>query len=142
MPAVRRNEFIPFSPRQMFELVNNVEAYPEFLPWCAGARKDRETADGIVATLTVAKGPMQHSFTTKNTNREFERIEMGLLKGPFKQLHGVWRFDDAPGGCKVSLELDFEFSNRLLASAMSKVFQLLTGSMVEAFRLRAATLYG
>ncbi|MDA0822120.1 MAG: type II toxin-antitoxin system RatA family toxin [Proteobacteria bacterium] len=142
MPAVQRNEFIPFSPKQMFDLVNNVEAYPEFLPWCSKARKERVTEDGIVATLTVAKGPMQHSFTTKNTNREFERIEMGLIAGPFKSLHGVWRFDEQPGGCKVSLELDFEFSNRILAAALSKIFQMLTGSMVEAFRQRAASLYG
>ena len=85
---------------------------------------------------------MQHSFTTKNTNREFERIEMGLIAGPFKRLHGVWRFDEQPGGCKVSLELDFEFSNRILSAALSKIFQILTGSMVDAFRQRAASLYG
>ena len=142
MPAVRRKEFIPFTARQMFDLVNNVEAYPEFLPWCAKARRDRVTDDGIVATLTVAKGPLQHSFTTKNTNVGYERIEMGLLEGPFRRLHGVWRFDEVPGGCKISLELDFEFSNRLLAAALSKAFQLMTGSMVDAFRVRATQLYG
>lgn len=142
MPAVQRAAFIPFSSRQMFELVNDVEAYPEFLPWCSDARLERREADGIVATLTVAKGPMHHSFTTENHNREFDRIEMHLLKGPFKRLHGVWRFDEAPGGCTVALDLDFEFSNRILAAALSKVFHLLTASMVDAFRQRAAIVYG
>jgi ribosome-associated toxin RatA of RatAB toxin-antitoxin module len=142
MPAVRTTEFIPFSARQMFELVNDVEAYPEFLPWCSNARLERCTAEGIVATVTVAKGPMHHAFTTENRNREYDRIEMGLVKGPFKRFHGVWRFDEAPGGCHVSLNLDFEFSNRLFAAALSKVFKVITGSMVQAFRQRAQRLYG
>jgi ribosome-associated toxin RatA of RatAB toxin-antitoxin module len=142
MPAVQRAEFIPFSPRQMFELVCDIESYPEFLPWCSDARLERRLDDGIVASLTIAKGPMHHSFTTKNRNREFDRIEMSLLEGPFKRLHGVWRFDDAPGGCTVALEMDFEFSNRLLAAALSRVFQKITASMVDAFRQRAAVLYG
>lgn len=142
MPAVNRAEFIPFSARQMFELVSDVKSYPEFLPWCRAAQVERETDQGIVATLTVAKGPMRHSFTTENLNREFDRIEMHLLKGPFKRLHGVWRFDEAPGGCSVALDLEFEFANRILAKAASKVFHVLTSSMVDAFRQRAATLYG
>lgn len=142
MPAVKTAEIIPVSSKQMFELVNDIEAYPEFLPWCSDARIERRIDNGIVATVTVAKGPMHHSFTTANHNREFDRIEMGLLKGPFKRFHRVWRLDDAPGGCKVSLDLDFEFSNRLLAAALSKVFQVITGSMVQAFRQRARDLYG
>ncbi len=142
MPAVRTTEFIPFSARQMFELVNDVEVYPEFLPWCSNARLERRTEHGIIATVTVAKGPMHHAFTTENRNREYDRIEMGLVKGPFKRFHGVWRFEEAPGGCNVSLNLDFEFSNRLLAAALSKVFKVITSSMVEAFRQRAQRLYG
>lgn len=142
MPAVKTAELIPVSSKQMFALVNDIESYPDFLPWCSDARIERRIENGIVATVTVAKGPMHHSFTTENHNREFDRIEMGLLKGPFKRFHGVWRFDDAPGGCKVSLDLDFEFSNRLLAAALSKVFQVITGSMVAAFRQRARDLYG
>ena len=142
MPAVRTAEFIPFSARQMFELVNDVEAYPEFLPWCSDARVKRRTGDGIVATVTVAKGPMHHAFTTENHNREYDRIEMSLVRGPFKRFHGVWRFEDAPNGCNVSLNLDFEFSSKLLAAALSKVFTVITGSMVQAFRERAQRLYG
>jgi ribosome-associated toxin RatA of RatAB toxin-antitoxin module len=142
MPAVKSTELIPVSAKQMFELVNDVESYPEFLPWCSAARIERRTENGIVATVTVAKGPMHHSFTTENHNREFDQIEMGLLEGPFKRFHGVWRFADAPGGCRASLDLDFEFSSRLLAAALSKVFQVITGSMVQAFRQRAKDLYG
>ena len=142
MPAVQRAEFVPFSSRQMFELVNDVESYPEFLPWCSHARLDRRLEDGIVATLTLSKGPMHHSFTTENRNRKFDKIEMRLLEGPFKRFHGVWRFNDAPGGCRISLDMEFEFSSRILAKALSKVFTLVSASMVDAFRQRAARLYG
>ena len=142
MPAVRTAEFIPFSARQMFELVNDIEAYPEFLPWCSDARVERRTGNGIVATVTISKGSMHHAFTTENHNREYDRIEMGFVKGPFKRFHGVWRFEDAPGGCNVMLNLDFEFSSKLLATALSKVFKMITGSMVQAFRQRAQRLYG
>ena len=142
MHAVRTAEFIPYTPRQMFELVNDVEAYPAFLPWCADARLDRRLPHGIIATLTVKKGPLHHSFTTENRNVEHERIEMSLLEGPFKRLHGVWHFDAAPGGCHVSLNLEFEFKSRLLSNALAKIFGGLTGSMVTAFRDRARALYG
>ncbi len=142
MPEVRTAEFIPYSQQQMFELVNDVNAYPQFLPWCRAARVERRLDQGIVATLTISKGPLQHSFTTENRNTGHERIEMALIEGPFKRFHGVWRFDPAPGGCNVSLDLDFEFSNGLLARALSKVFKLLTTSMVDAFRERARHLYG
>ena len=97
MPEVRTAEFIPYSKEQMFELVNDVNAYPQFLPWCSAARVERRLEHGIVATLTVSKGPLQHSFTTENRNTGHERIEMALLEGPFKRFHGVWRFDEMPG---------------------------------------------
>lgn len=142
MPAVQRAEFVPFSSRQMFELVNDIESYPEFLPWCSAARLERRVEDVVVATLTLGKGPLHHSFTTENRNREFDQIEMRLLEGPFKRFHGVWRFNDAPGGCRISLDLEFEFSNRIVAKASSKVFAMVTGSMVDSFRQRAASLYG
>ncbi len=142
MPEVRTAEFIPYSKQQMFELVNDVDAYPQFLPWCSAARVERRLENGIVATLTISKGPLQHSFTTENRNSSHDRIEMALLEGPFKRFHGVWRFDEAPGGCNVSLDLDFEFSSGLFTRALSKVFRLLTTSMVDAFRTRARDLYG
>ena len=142
MPTVQRTEFAPYSPRQMFELVTDVRSYPEFLPWCSNARVKRCAASGVVATLEVKKGPLHHSFTTTNTHHEYERIELRLLDGPFKQLQGMWRFKAVPGGCQIALDLDFEFSNRLLANALSKVFQMITASMVEAFQQRAQALYG
>jgi len=142
MPAVRTAEIIPVSSKQMFELVNDIEAYPEFLPWCSDARIERQFRNGIVATVSVAKGPMHQSFTTENHNREFDRIEMGLLKGPFKHFRGVWRFDDVSDGCRVSFDLDFEFSNRLLAIALSKIFETITESMIKAFRRRARDIHG
>ena len=142
MPAVKRTEFVPYSSRQMFELVNDIESYPEFLPWCNQARLEPNVEEGIVATLTITKGPLHYSFTTENKNREFDYIEMRLLEGPFKHLYGVWHFDDAPGGCRISLDLEFEFPNRMLLTPLSKVFSAIINSMVGAFRQRAAQLYG
>lgn len=142
MTAVNTAEFIPYSPQQMFELVNDIEAYPQFLPWVRTGKVERRTDKSIVATLMVANGPLKHSFTTENRLSEFERIEMHLIKGPFKRFNGVWRFDATAGGCNVALNLEFEFSNRLLAGALAKVFKMLTSSMVSAFRNRAQALYG
>ncbi len=141
MTEVKTAELMPYTARQMFELVNDVEAYPAFLPWCRAARIERRDAARIVATLTVAKGPLHHSFTTENRIVEHAQIEMSLVAGPFRHFHGMWRFQPAPGGCRVSLELEFDFANRLLASALNKVFRVLTGSMVTAFRDRARDIY-
>jgi len=142
MPAIKTTEFVPFSARQMFDLVNDIESYPEFLPWCSDARLERHIEHGLIATLTLSKGPLRYSFTTENTTRDFDRIEMRLIEGPFKLFNGIWRFVDAPDGCRVSLDLEFEFSNRLLAAALSTVFTRVAGSMVNSFRQQAARLYG
>ena len=142
MTAVTAAEVIPYTPQQMFDLVNDVEDYPRFLPWCRDARIDERSSGSIVATLTIAKGPLHHAFTTRNVLTVPSRIDMQLVAGPFRRFQGVWRFEEAAGGCRVSLDLEFEFSNRVLSSALGKVFKGLTASMVGAFRERARQRYG
>lgn len=141
MHEISRSELVPFAPEQMFELVRDIESYPEFLPWCRAAKILRRTEQGVIATLSIAKGAIQHSFTTENLNELNREIEMRLVDGPFKQLHGFWRFEKVGTGCRVALNLRFEFANRIIALGLAPVFKVITGSMVDAFRDRAYLVY-
>ena len=142
MHEISRIEMVPFAPEQMFELVKDIESYPEFLPWCRAARILRRTEQGVIASLSIAKGKIQHSFTTENLNAlNNSQIEMRLVDGPFKQFHGFWRFEPIESGCKVALNLQFEFASRLIAFGLAPVFKVITGTMVEAFRDRAFRVY-
>ena len=126
----------------MYALVDDVPRYPEFLPWCVKAEVLAQTEATMRARVSVAKGALSYSFTTDNVRRPPESIEMTLVDGPFKRLQGAWRFVDTPLGCKVSLALEFEFANRLLALTLSPLFKAVTGSMVASFRQRAEALHG
>lgn len=141
MHEISRFELVPFAPEQMFELVRDIESYPEFLPWCRTAKILRSTEQGVVATLSIAKGKIEHSFTTENRNAPNSQIEMRLVDGPFKQFHGFWRFEQIESGCKVALNLRFEFASKILAIGLAPVFKVITGTMVEAFRDRAFLVY-
>ena len=142
MQEISRIEMVPFAPEQMFELVKDIESYPEFLPWCRAAKILRRSEEGVIASLSIAKGKIQHSFTTENLNASNNsQIEMRLVDGPFKQFHGFWQFEPIESGCRVALNLRFEFANRLIALGLSPVFKAITGTMVEAFRERAFRVY-
>ncbi|GAA0204008.1 type II toxin-antitoxin system RatA family toxin [Kangiella japonica] len=143
MKTVKRQALLPYSAQQMFELVNDIEKYPEFLPNCVGATELERTETEVVASLAVAKGGFEKTFTTKNTNNPYDSIDMKLVDGPFKHLDGRWVFtslDDK--ACKIELEVNFEFSNILTSMAFSSVFNHLAESFVEAFSKRAAVVYG
>ena len=134
---------MPFTSRQMFALVNDVESYPAFLPWCSAAGIEDGGEDHLVATITLSLGKIQQSVTTRNTLRPGKRIDMELVRGPLRHLRGVWRFDDVDGGnCRVSLDLDFEFKNKILKLALDKAFGHLSYASVDAFRNRAGQVYG
>lgn len=142
MPKVHREALVPFTPAQMFALVNDVERYPEFLPGCAGARILDETEHSMRAQLTLSKGGMQQSFTTENRWQGNESLTMKLAEGPFRYLNGEWRFvalGDA--GCRISLDVDFEFTSLLVGLAFGPAFQRLMGSLVDAFQQRAQEVY-
>ncbi len=142
MAEVHQSAIVAFSAAQMFALVNDVSRYPEFLPWCEKAECLAQTLDTMRARLTVAKGRLRYVFTTDNRQTPFLQLEMRLVDGPFKRLHGVWRFVDNPLGSRVSLDLEFEFANRILAAALSPLFKTITGSLVNSFKQRADDLYG
>lgn len=126
----------------MFALVNDVNAYPEFLPGCLGSKLISQTTTEIVASLDVGKGPVKQSFTTRNTLEQYNRIEMALVSGPFKRLHGVWTFTElSPTSCKIMLSIEFELSG-MLKFAFGGVFSQVANAMVDSFSKRAKAVYG
>ncbi|MBU1310033.1 MAG: SRPBCC family protein [Gammaproteobacteria bacterium] len=143
MPQIERSALVFYSAQQMFDLVNAVPDYPQFLPGCNSARIVSQSETEMVASLNVSKAGIGHSFTTRNTLYPNQRIVMQLVDGPFKQLQGGWEFQPlSDTACKVILKLDFEFSNKLVQFAFGKIFAELTTSMVSAFTQRAKQVYG
>ena len=143
MREVRRTALVPYSAKEMFELVDNVEAYPEFLPWCNDATVQSRDDQTVLATLELHKGGVSKHFTTRNTLKPFEAIDMALVDGPFRHLDGGWRFRDiADDGCEVSLELEFEFDSRVVDLMFGRFFEDILSALVDAFTRRAAAVYG
>lgn len=127
----------------MFVLVDDVEAYPEFLPWCNDAEVRNRTAESVEATLELHRGSLSNHFTTLNTRREYESIDIALIGGPFRHLQGGWRFTGiGQEGCKVALQLDFEFESMLVDMMFGAYFEETCNSLVDAFTRRAQTVFG
>jgi ribosome-associated toxin RatA of RatAB toxin-antitoxin module len=127
----------------MFRLVDDVESYPDFLPWCSDAVIEKREEDATVATVELHKGGISKRFTTRNTRTPSSAIDLDLVGGPFRRLSGGWRFQDlGEGGCKVSLELEFAFDNRLVDMMFGPFFEDTCNSLVDAFTRRAAEVYG
>ena len=126
----------------MYALVNDVERYPEFLPWCAGASSETRGEHERRASVRVAKGVLQTQFTTCNTLKPDREILMSLIDGPFRSLTGEWRFEPiGERGSRVSFRVTFEFKNPLTAAALNPVFESLCGTIVDAFAVRARGIY-
>ena len=143
MPIISKSALVPYAPSAMYALVNDIESYPKFLPWCRSARVARRSDDEVRATLELARGGIQKSFTTCNRLQKDKMIEMRLVEGPFRRLEGYWRFQRLDeNACKVSLDLDFEFSSGLLSMAFGPVFHQIASTLVDAFCKRAVEVYG
>ncbi len=143
MPTVQRSARVPYTAEQMFDLVNDVERYPEFLYWCRGARVDLVQGSTIEATLDIGALGFQQSFRTRNTLKRPERIGIDLVSGPFRRLRGEWRFAPEPGGgADVSLTLTFEVTVSPFGIVFAKVFEELAVSQMTAFVGRAKKVYG
>ena len=142
MPVIQRSATVPHPAEAMFDLVADIDRYPEFLPWCSGARTLERDGQTQVATVSVAKklpGIGTPEFTTRNRLERPGRIEMRLVDGPFKRLHGTWRFVPIDeGSCRAELEVDFEFRSRLVGAAIRPGFGRACDSIVGAFVERAA----
>ncbi len=142
MRNVSRSALVPYSAEQMYALVEDIAAYPSFLPWCTGAEVHFRENDVIEASLTLQRGAIEKSFRTRNTLTPSSEIGLQLVGGPFKHLDGGWQFEQlGSDGCKVSLELAFEFDNRLTDSLFGAYFEQTCNSLVDSFTERAATIY-
>ena len=143
MQTVHRSVLVPFSAQQMFDLVDDVEHYCEFLPWCAGSKVIAKTAKGKVARIDIDfKGVSSH-FTTKNVNKSPESITISLEEGPFNALKGKWSFKAlAPDACKVEFDLSYEFETTFLEVIVGPVFNHIAHSFIDAFVKRAEAKYG
>lgn len=142
MPTVNKSALVPYSAEQMFELVNDIESYPVFLPWCRSARVIAREGDEVRAAIEIAKGRVQKTFETLNRLQRPERIELQLVEGPFSRLHGVWLFQPLrENACKVSLNLEFDFSSLLMRATVGPVFNRIADTMVDSFCKRADRVY-
>lgn len=143
MTTISKNALVPYSATEMFDLVNDIESYDRFLPWCRSSEVLSQSEDEIRATIEIAHGSLHKAFTTRNRLQKNKMVEMRLEQGPFKHLEGFWRFDMlGERACKVSLDLDFEFSNKLVGMAMGPIFSQIANSLVDAFSKRAVEVYG
>lgn len=143
MPEIDKSVLVPYSAAQMYALVEDIEAYPEFLPWCAGAELRRRDGNAVDATIEIRFRGIERKFTTHNTLVPNDRIDMELVDGPFSALSGGWSFTElTPTACKVQLRLQYTFSSRLLEGLVGPVFQYIGSTFVEGFTKRAKSLYG
>lgn len=148
MPTHAENRVVPYSPEQMYNLVADVGSYPQFLPWCVGARVRTETETEIVADLTIGFGPFRETFTSRVALDRPHLVQVKYEHGPFKYLNNNWMFDPdpadaaSPSHCRVRFFVDFEFRSRLLQSAIGVVFNEAVRRMVNAFLKRARDKYG
>ena len=140
---VQRSALVPYSAHSMFALVDDVATYPQFLPWCAASEVRKTEGELMEAGITIGYRGLNQAFVTRNLRRPGERIEMQLLDGPFKRLHGLWQFQSLrEDASKVLLDVDFEFANKVLGAVAGPVFSQIVGSLVDAFVKRAEQVYG
>jgi ribosome-associated toxin RatA of RatAB toxin-antitoxin module len=141
--VVQKSALVKFSAQQMFDLVDDIESYPQFLPWCSGTRVLKREGDIVEGQIDIAKAGFHKSFTTRNRVDRGGKIQISLLDGPFKSLEGFWSFmplrEDAS---KISLDLEFEIASTFASLAFGPVFNQICNTMVSSFTQRAKTVYG
>ena len=143
MSSFHKQVTVPYTAEQMYDLINDINAYSTFIPLCTSSEVHEELDHKLRATIKIAKGKIGFGFTTVNTMEKGRSITMNLENGPFKTLKGVWQF--TPSGtheCIITLHFDFDFSNKLLGVALGGLFKQLCDSMVVSFRKQAAVRYG
>lgn len=143
MRTIRRSAVVTYSAAEMYALVADIESYPKFLPWCGGARLLKQDQDIAEAAITIAYRGVHKTFSTRNVLRPPESLEMQLIEGPFRHLHGYWRFTSLEAlASKVELDLEFEVANRVVGTVLNPVFATIANQLVDAFHRRAMELYG
>jgi ribosome-associated toxin RatA of RatAB toxin-antitoxin module len=141
MREVRRNALVAASPATVFELINGVEQYPLFLPWCTQTHVESRSESQMVATLYVSRGPLRTDFTTRNELDPYRSVHISCVRGPFESLEGLWTLTPlGEVGCRVELLMRFQFSNAVSGAILEPVFAQMAGSLVDAFVSRARTI--
>lgn len=142
MTAYKEKVVVPYTPEQMYELVAAVDRYPEFLPWCIGARILKRDGNVLYADLVIGWKVLRERFSSKVVLNPTHSVQFDYTNGPLKYLHGDWRFTPTPqGGTLVEFQVDFEFKSRALSLVMGGVFSELVHRMVGAYEARANQLY-
>jgi ribosome-associated toxin RatA of RatAB toxin-antitoxin module len=143
MRSVHKSVLVPYSAQQMFDLVERVEDYPKFLPWCGGARILQQTTEETLAQIDIDYYGVHTHFTTANRNQPPERIVISLRDGPFRRLDGIWQFRALSDfACKVEFELNYEFATPVLEGLIGPVFGRIADSFIDAFVKRAVAVHG
>lgn len=140
---INKSKVVPYPQHQMYTLVNDIGSYSEFVPFCSDSRIDNYTHEEICATLSFAQGRLRKSFTTLNRLQPYKIIEIRLINGPFRRLEGYWYFESVDGNrCRVSLNLEFEFSSQWLSFMFEPLFKQVATMLVDTFYKQANFLYG
>ncbi|MDP6103294.1 MAG: type II toxin-antitoxin system RatA family toxin [Gammaproteobacteria bacterium] len=143
MHNISKSAIVPYSCKEMYQLVNQVDRYPEFLDWCTSTSILNQTEDQVTASVKINKSAFNQSFTTINKLTPNKRIDMQLKDGPFSHLSGYWKFTKLNNSaCKVELQLQFDFSSKLVDVAISPIFSSIANSQLDAFVKRAKYVYG
>ncbi|MDH5191722.1 MAG: type II toxin-antitoxin system RatA family toxin [Gammaproteobacteria bacterium] len=143
VPNVSKSALIPYSAKEMYDLVADISGYSDFLPWCGGSEIISVNGDEVRARIDLAYKGIQKSFSTINRNQSGKMIEMRLQEGPFKHLEGFWRFESLrEDASKVLLDLNYEFSGKILQMTVGPVFNEVANRLVDSFCQRAVEVYG
>lgn len=143
MKRIARSAIVEHAAAAVYDIVEDIESYPDFLPWCYAAKVQERQPGRTIATLTVGMRAIRQSFTTANTNRPGEAIDLHLVKGPFKKFLATWHFTPlGEHAAKIEFSMEYEFSSRALGRALEPLFDKIADTMVSAFSRRADQLYG
>jgi ribosome-associated toxin RatA of RatAB toxin-antitoxin module len=143
MRQVERSALVPYTPAQMFALVQDIEGYPQFVPWVSSAQVISRTESEVIGQLEMERSGLREKFTTRNVLMPPNRMDLKLVDGPFKVLEGVWSFEPiGDKGTKIGLNIRFEFANPMLSLVLSRTFEKSCAQLVDAFVARARTVYG
>ncbi|HBT33609.1 MAG TPA: ubiquinone-binding protein [Pusillimonas sp.] len=142
MHTVQRSVLVPYTCAQMFDLVAEVDKYPQFMPWCGGASVQSRDEHGMQATITISFAGIRQSFTTRNEHDYPRQITFNLVDGPFSELTGKWEFVElSPDACKVVYTMQYAFANRGLERVVGPVFNRIASSFIDSFTQRAQACY-
>ena len=141
MPHHHQKRILPYTPKQMFDLVADVNKYPEFLPWCVGTRINSRKANSFNADVLIGYKAIRETFTSTVTLTPYQAIDVRYERGPFSKLQNYWTFAEHEAGCEIEFFIDFEFRTGLLTTIISSFFEEAVKRMIDAFEKRAKAIY-